>query len=63
MNKGAFVIRTALTAKLPLELTYREHRPESADPDHSFDALIGDCDSVTMSASGDRLNLPALHAL
>jgi hypothetical protein len=56
------VIRTALTTRLRLELTYREHRSGSATADGSRDEST-DLDFVTLSDSGDTLKLPALRAL
>lgn len=56
------MIRTALTTRLRLELTYREHRSESATAEGSRDEST-DFDFVTLSDSGDRLKLPALRAL
>jgi hypothetical protein len=52
MNKnGVFMIRTALTTKLQLELTYREHCSESATANGGD--VSTDLDSVNLSDSGD----------
>jgi hypothetical protein len=63
MNQGGSVIRTALTTRLRLELTYREHRSEPAAADGHLDEFADDYDFVMLSDSGDRLKLPVLRAL
>jgi hypothetical protein len=63
MSKGVSVIRTALTTRLQLELSYREHcpEPEARVSSSCLDEAMSDF--VAMSDSGDSLKLSALRAL
>jgi hypothetical protein len=65
MSKGVSVIRTALTTRLQLELSYREHcpEPEARVSSGCLDEAISDYDFVARSDSGDSLKLPALRAV
>ena len=63
MNKGASVIRTALTTKLTLELTYRDPQVQMASACAYDEGLDNASDLLVWSDASDDLSVPTLRAL